>query len=61
VPVAVFTGCTLPSSARPYVVTDPNGAVDPRNVVSSYDLQAHADAVLRRIETVFVSQGFQAL
>jgi len=61
VPVAVFTDCTLPSSARPYVVTDPNGAVDPRHVVPSYDLQAHADAVLQRIENVFVTQGFQAL
>jgi CRISPR-associated protein Cmr1 len=61
VPVAVFTDCTLPSSARPYVVTDPRAPMDPRHVVPSYALQAHADAVLRRIENVFSTQGFQAL
>jgi CRISPR-associated protein Cmr1 len=61
VPVAVFTDCTLPDSARPYVVTDPKAPMDPRHVVPSYDLQAHADAVLRRIENIFITQGFESL
>jgi len=42
-------------------VTDPRAPLDPRHVVPSYDLQAHADAILRRIENVFINQGFQAL
>src|SRR5262249_27899150 len=61
VPVAVFTDCTLPPSARPYVVPDPTGDLDPRHVVRSYALQPHADATLRRIENVFVTQGFEPL
>lgn len=61
VPVALFTDCTLPSDARPLVVEDPKAPPAPRDIVTSYDLQAHADATLRRVEAAFQKPRFEPL
>jgi CRISPR-associated protein Cmr1 len=62
VPVAVFTECTLPSSARPLVTDAPGEDLDPTDVVSSWDILHHANSTLQRIEAVFASvPGFRSL
>jgi CRISPR-associated protein Cmr1 len=61
VPVAIFTDSTLPTSARPLVMPKAQTAIGLGDVITSYDLQAHADATLRRIENVFVPEGFTSL
>ncbi|HEX6898600.1 MAG TPA: RAMP superfamily CRISPR-associated protein [Thermoanaerobaculia bacterium] len=57
IPVAIFTDCTLPAEARPLVTTDPKGDAKARDVMKDYDIRAHADATLARIEKVFENDG----
>lgn len=57
VPVAIFTDCTLPAVARPLVTTEPKGEAKTRDVVRDYDIRAHAEATLERIEKVFANDG----
>jgi len=53
VPVAVFTDCTLPATARPLVTLKPEAPLNSADVVSSFAMQSHADLTLQRIENVF--------
>lgn len=57
IPVAIFTDCTLPAVARPLVTTEPKSDAKARDVVRGYDIRAHADATLERIEKVFENDG----
>ena len=62
VPVAVFTDCTLPATARPLVTRDPTASLKSADVVTSFRLLNEADKTLRRIENVFAqTQGFHSL
>jgi CRISPR-associated protein Cmr1 len=62
VPVAVFTDCTLPNTARPLVVTDPSAEAADADVVPGFDIASEASSTLQRIEDFFVNApGFKSL
>jgi CRISPR/Cas system CMR-associated protein Cmr1 (group 7 of RAMP superfamily) len=61
VPVAVFTDCTLPATARPLITRDPTANLNSAAVVASFEMLNEADETLRRIENVFETQGFHFL
>lgn len=62
VPVAVFTDCTLPASARPLVTTEPTAPLNSADVVRGFAMLNHADQTLHRIENAFATApGFHSL
>jgi CRISPR-associated protein Cmr1 len=53
VPVALFTRCTLPPAARPWVTSEPSKQVAPEDVIASYAIREHAEETLARVATAF--------
>jgi CRISPR-associated protein Cmr1 len=53
VPVAVFTRCTLPADARPWVTTEPTKPPAPADVIAGYAIRDHAQETLARVAAAF--------
>lgn len=64
IPVAIFTDCLLPDTARPLVVTDADVKaedIDPNDIIESFEPAREADTVLSQVEAVFANKGFSRL
>jgi CRISPR/Cas system CMR-associated protein Cmr1 (group 7 of RAMP superfamily) len=55
VPVAIFTDCTLPPTARPAVLADPKARVKDSDVVQSFEILKESESILKGVADVFES------